>query len=623
GTLNGTYRGDSWICAAAIHAGVLSNSGGGCLVAELNPSAAGETYSATTRNGISSFAFNSSYPFSLTFQSIATGQSGYCQDLGFYAEGFFLPMLMLLPFLTVTRKHMFWSTLVWAYLFWVFVSPDTGKGNSDIQHSLASLLPALATLYVIYWQIAKFALPKPSQFPVEMSILFVGMVWFGFHLDMLSNTTIPIYSVSAKLFSNPATFVPLVCVLVVIGLAVLAFAYMHFKQATLLSYVVGYPAVCLVYAILPHVIGLSIHLHHYLYGLLLLPITRLKSRVSVVSLGLLLGLFTQGVLKYGFASPFDTSLQANAIYTQATVQTQWSMTSADISQGMIRWVYPFNQTANITDLYTVDLQQELGLSPTQLANQMTINEYIMTINDVQVYRAKKARFSMVESLNTTNANMDPIGQVFRDYATVDREFYIRVAPVSFGNVQGYGDVAVPANDCILSPFINTPTRPWLRINLASLLDNPQHSEELLTFQANTAIHAHAAILCLHSTWFPRTIPSSDARTTPQRVVCESGDTSAETGRLVPRFLYTLKVDVPELRVLEVMRFAWVLGVQRLVEICVEAFERRLLTPETCVAYASEEGGGRKLLERGDFVDVGVLEYQAFSTLLDNDEESDD
>ncbi|KAJ3061517.1 hypothetical protein HDU98_002578 [Podochytrium sp. JEL0797] len=211
------------------------------------------------------------------------------------------------------------------------------------------------TLYVIYWQIAKFALPKPSQFIVEMSILFVGMVWFGFHLDMLSNTTIPIYSVSAKLFSNPASLVPLVCVLVVIGLAVLAFAYIHFKQGTLFSYVVGYPAICLVYALLPRVIGLNIHLHHYLYGLLLLPITRLKSRVSVVSLGLLLGLFTQGVLKYGFASPFDTSLQANAIYTQSTVQTQWNMTSADISQGMIRWVYPFNQTVNITDLYTEDL----------------------------------------------------------------------------------------------------------------------------------------------------------------------------------------------------------------------------------------------------------------------------
>ncbi|KAJ3061518.1 hypothetical protein HDU98_002579 [Podochytrium sp. JEL0797] len=231
---------------------------------------------------------------------------------------------------------------------------------------------------------------------------------------------------------------------------------------------------------------------------------------------------------------------------------------------------------------------------------MTINEYIMTINDVQVYRAKKARFSMVEGLNTTGANMDPIGEVFRDYATVDREFYIRVAPVSFGNVQGCGDCGGGefwegdgAHMIVSSPLSSTPppipgfvsaVLSPTGINLAQLLDNPQHSDVLLAFQDNTTVHAHAAILCLHSTWFSHNIPSSDARTT-QCVVCEFGDTSAETGRLVLRFLYTGQVKVPESRVLEVMRFAWVLDIRRLVEICVDVFERRLLTPETCVAYA--------------------------------------
>ncbi|KAJ3013057.1 UNVERIFIED_CONTAM: hypothetical protein HDU68_000888 [Siphonaria sp. JEL0065] len=445
GAADKLYRGDSWICGAAIHAGVLSNSEGGCVVAKLVPSA-GEIYSASNQNGISTFSFNSTYPATLKFDSIPPGGSGYCKDLGFYAEGLFLPLLFLQPFLNPTRKHLYWSTLIWMYLYWTFVSPDTGKGNNDIKNLLASLLPAMAVLYFVHENIAKHTLPKPSKYPLEC-VLWIGILWFGFHFDMVLTQVLPISALtfSSKMFSNPSTAAGLIALFAVVGAAILAFFYLHYHQDTLFSYIIGYLVFFGIYATLPKIVGLALHMHHYITGLLLLPPTRIQSRLSIVCQSLLLGIFTQGVLKFGFASPFDTTLQANAIYTKGTVQTLWNFTTQDILQGTLKWTYPYNNTLNLTDLYiSPTLQQTLGgVSVADVVNQMSINEYSLVMNDIQIYRGKRAHFSLSAALNVSpTGNEDPLLSIFSDYATADREFYVRVAPVSFGNVQDYGDVAI-------------------------------------------------------------------------------------------------------------------------------------------------------------------------------------
>ncbi|KAI9349534.1 hypothetical protein BDR26DRAFT_852314, partial [Obelidium mucronatum] len=438
------YRGDSWICGAAIHSGVLSNSEGGCVVANLVPSA-GDTYSGSKQNGITTYSFNSTYPASLTFQNIPPGGSGYCTDLGFYAEGLFFPLLLLLPFLNVTRRHFYWCTLVWAYLFWTFVSPDTGKSNRDIQYSLGSLLPALAVLYVVYSQVSKVTLPKPSQFPLE-SALWIGCLWIGFHIDLISTYISPLSTLSfdSKMFANASSAALLITILVIVGVLILSFFYMHFKQDTLFPYIYGYLGFWGIYASLPKIVGLSIHMHHYLTGILLLPPTRIQSRLALTCQGLLLGMTVQGVLKFGFDSPFDTALEAKAIYTKGTVQTLWNFTTQDLLQGDLKWTYPYNNTLNLTDLSLPKVQQTLGggLTTAQVSDLMNVNEYSLVINDIRVYRGKKAHFSMSQAMNESISNVDAMVDVFKDFAVSDKEFYVRVAPVSFGSVQDYGDVAI-------------------------------------------------------------------------------------------------------------------------------------------------------------------------------------
>ncbi|KAI8608481.1 hypothetical protein BC830DRAFT_1155068 [Chytriomyces sp. MP71] len=439
---NNAYRGDSWICSAAIHAGVLSNSKGGCIVANLNPSK-NETYAASSENGITSLNFNSTYPASLSFQQLGPSDSAYCTDLGFYSEGFFLPWFMILPFLNVTRKQLFWCSTIGMYLFWVFVSPDTARDDGHISGYLGSLLPGIAVLYILYTFIISHTMPKPSQFPLETSFLFVGLTWFGFHLDMLTNYIkgLPTLSFSSDMFKNTAQLPALIVLLIIVLGLIFHFSYLHYKRDTLFPLFVAYAVYFIIYFSLPHIVGLSIHVHHYIFALLCFPLTRVRNRVALICQSLLLGLFLQGILKFGFASPFDTHLQARAIYTLGTTQTLWDIQLLDLRNASapapaipLTWVYPYNSTLNVTDLDTRSLQAALRLhTAADVWDRMPVNEYSLTLNDVQVYRGKQARFEV------------PAAGMVSPFDTVrgwDGPVYVRVAPVSFGSVLDYGDVAV-------------------------------------------------------------------------------------------------------------------------------------------------------------------------------------
>src|SRR4051794_33893464 len=76
GPRGAVYRGDSFICAAAIHSGYLRDVDGGCGAVKL----VGErsNYPADSSHGIDSIAFDSWFPQSFEF---IKGTSAKCQDL--------------------------------------------------------------------------------------------------------------------------------------------------------------------------------------------------------------------------------------------------------------------------------------------------------------------------------------------------------------------------------------------------------------------------------------------------------------------------------------------------------------------------------------------------------------
>jgi hypothetical protein len=61
------YRGDSFLCGAAIHAGVIQNSRGSCGV--LHREAESRDFVGSRRNGIDSIAFDASFPLSFSLRT--------------------------------------------------------------------------------------------------------------------------------------------------------------------------------------------------------------------------------------------------------------------------------------------------------------------------------------------------------------------------------------------------------------------------------------------------------------------------------------------------------------------------------------------------------------------------
>ncbi len=72
------YRGDSFICEAAIHAGIFNNHDGGSDVVSLIEEH--NDFPAIEANGISSLNFTPSFPLSFAFLNDASGNTALCND---------------------------------------------------------------------------------------------------------------------------------------------------------------------------------------------------------------------------------------------------------------------------------------------------------------------------------------------------------------------------------------------------------------------------------------------------------------------------------------------------------------------------------------------------------------
>ena len=104
------YRADSFICQAAIHAGVTTNGQGGCGVVTLVGSRS--DFRSSARNGVTSTSFSSTFPRSFTFQSLSSSQSNCPSDSRWPPFAVTATALVLLSLFTTSPSTLFLSTFV-------------------------------------------------------------------------------------------------------------------------------------------------------------------------------------------------------------------------------------------------------------------------------------------------------------------------------------------------------------------------------------------------------------------------------------------------------------------------------------------------------------------------------
>jgi hypothetical protein len=312
----GTYRGDSFICGSAIHAGVIKDARGGC--GRIKLVGTHDSFASTKQYGIESIVFDSYFPLSY---SLAADESFKCRSDP--RTGMLFASLLATILLAVfsTSPSIFFPifVLIFAHVSFVSDPPTASFRNITVLPDHISmfakrLLPAFFVAIFIYRTIIKQTISGlAAQF--EKTLFWLGGFWFG----ALSNYTfdwIPISRLTAHdLEQQPGAKLALAIIIVMLVFIIVGQAYSFWLEGRLPRYLGLYGLFISTILVLLAIPGVNLRIHHYILALLLLPGTSLQTKTSLLYQGILLGLFVNGVARWDFDSVLQTSeaLRADAM----------------------------------------------------------------------------------------------------------------------------------------------------------------------------------------------------------------------------------------------------------------------------------------------------------------------
>lgn len=306
----GVYRGDSFVCQAGVHAGVVTDKKGGCGRVKLK----GEYYrfENSTQNGVESVQFGSYFPMSYEVEKVEGCGRG---DARWGQLIVSIGLSLLLGAGTRSGKVMFFGGFTGVFLHVGLVSdpPDIEVMSGRLVQELVGimvgrLLPAVFIMVVVYWAIGRRTLEGVDEGANwEKTLLWMGGLWLGGLTNNTFEAWIPISRLEGHdLRQQPGAVVALVVVVgLLIALGTLQ-AWHFWQEGRLPKFLAFYAGAIAVIATLVVMPGLELRLHHYVLALLLLPGTAMQTRPSLLFQGLLVGLFINGVARWGFDSVLQT-----------------------------------------------------------------------------------------------------------------------------------------------------------------------------------------------------------------------------------------------------------------------------------------------------------------------------
>jgi LCCL domain len=300
------YRGDSFICQAAIHAGVIGNGIGGCGVATLTGSH--HNFQPSEAYGIQSIGFPASFPRTFTFQSLSASQAQCPADSRWPLFAVTATALVLLWLLTTSPASLFFSTFFILCLHVGLVSDPPNTSNfHELLSTLASrLLPGAFIAWILYRYCAVPALNNLTA-QIEKTILYLGFCLVGALNNYTFAPLIPIQRLTPHdIKSQPGAPIALAIIIICIVSIVITQIRSIRKSGQMPRYLKLYVSFLLGLLILLLLPGMRLRIHHYILAILFMPGTAMQTRPALVYQGLLLGLFINGATRWGFASIIQT-----------------------------------------------------------------------------------------------------------------------------------------------------------------------------------------------------------------------------------------------------------------------------------------------------------------------------
>lgn len=299
------YRGDSFICGAAIHAGISSNHEGGSGVVSL----IGEhnNFQSFDANGISSLNFTPSFPLSFTFLKSPSGSVAYCNDPRWVLLVITLLFTVTISIFTTSSSVFFVVTFVEIYFCVALASdpPDFENYLDAISSAFRGFLPAAFVGVVVYHFCIHHSLNGLTA-QIEKTILWLGGCWAG-ALNNFTFDRLPLQRLTPHDFQQPGAILTLIIIVLTILVIAIFQASALRVEGKLPQYLAFYGCLGLSFLALMAIPNMNLRIHHYILALILLPGTALQTRPSLLYQGLLVGLFISGIARWGFDSILQTS----------------------------------------------------------------------------------------------------------------------------------------------------------------------------------------------------------------------------------------------------------------------------------------------------------------------------
>ncbi|KIW98999.1 uncharacterized protein Z519_00662 [Cladophialophora bantiana CBS 173.52] len=299
------YRADSFICQAAIHAGIVTEANGGCGVATLIGSHT--NFPSSKANGIESTSFLGTFPRSFTFQRLSPTQATCPTDSRWPLFVVTAVALVVLSIFTTSPAVFFFSTFAIMFFHVGLVSdpPNTANFYEAISKLVERLLPA-SFITVILYRISALPLLRGLTAQVEKTVLYLGFCFIGALNNYTFAPLIPIERLTPRDLAQPGA--PFALALIVTIVLIIVISQIHFIRISgnMPKYLAIYGAMALALIILLVLPNLRLRIHHYILAMLFMPGTFTQTRACLAYQGLLLGLFVNGIARWGFASIIQT-----------------------------------------------------------------------------------------------------------------------------------------------------------------------------------------------------------------------------------------------------------------------------------------------------------------------------
>ncbi|SJX62677.1 uncharacterized protein SRS1_16574 [Sporisorium reilianum f. sp. reilianum] len=323
GDANGTYRADSFVCAAAIHAGVIGNARGGCGSVRLIGAHAG--FEASRANGIDSLGFDSAFPMGYRFET--TEGEADCTDRRW--QGYVVNAVLSAAVGFVLRP----KRIVW---FWTLAC--VGYWHVNLVSYPRDYPPPIGSAMGTFLPF-RFVWPAFAHVPVEATVWMLALWWLGVLLNVVFGK-VPIQRLVARdIAQQPGSVVAAIVVAVVVLCIAVNQVRVMCKTGWLAKYVSLYAVGGVLVGLAAAVPGETLRLHHYILALVLLPACAFPTRLCLAYTAFCLGMFTNGVARWGFDALLEDDAVVQGDATGATARPTFNTTSSSWSaaQGVVRW----------------------------------------------------------------------------------------------------------------------------------------------------------------------------------------------------------------------------------------------------------------------------------------------